>query len=268
PDHVVVSIVAIHGLDGHAMTSWTAANDTLWLRDLLPKRIPRARILTYGYNAYTRGNKLANESIYSIGQKLLADLATDRDGSNIQQRPIIFVAHSLGGIVLKDTLIHADKHEYASYKAIERSTYGILFLGTPHQGTAAVDLATLILRILPVGSNIILSDLGLQNKVLQQQQDQYNQIGPRYATKCYYEMHPTELPLGKMKLVDRPNAILPETINSQSLGLYRDHVDICKFGDHTEQDFKTVFFHLSEMVVAAPSKITKIWEEHEKLQGL
>jgi hypothetical protein len=69
------------------MKSWTAANDTLWLRDLLPERIPRARILTYGYDAYTRGrDQLANESIYNIGQKLLADLATDRDGSNVSHK--------------------------------------------------------------------------------------------------------------------------------------------------------------------------------------
>ncbi|KAF8240995.1 hypothetical protein L208DRAFT_1087908, partial [Tricholoma matsutake] len=49
----IVDIVAIHGLDGHPMKSWTAANDMLWLHDLLPEKIPHACILTYGYDAYT-----------------------------------------------------------------------------------------------------------------------------------------------------------------------------------------------------------------------
>ncbi|KAF8221333.1 hypothetical protein L208DRAFT_1415159, partial [Tricholoma matsutake] len=180
-------IVAIHGLYGHPMKSWTAANDMLWLCDLLPEKIPRR-------------DQLADESVYAIAQKLLADLATDWDGSNTQQWSIIFVVHSLGGIVLKNALIHADRNEYAPYKAVECSTYGILFLGTPHQGSAAVDLAALILQILSIGfdtSDSILCDLALHGKALQQQQDQYNQISLRYATKCYYEMYPTKLPLGK-----------------------------------------------------------------------
>ena len=34
----------------HAESTWTA-NDKLWLRDFLPKRIASARIFIYGYNA-------------------------------------------------------------------------------------------------------------------------------------------------------------------------------------------------------------------------
>jgi protein SERAC1 len=78
------SIIAIHGLDGHPQKSWTAPNGTLWLRDLLPEKLPQARILTYGYDAYTRGREqLADESVYALAQKLLADLATERHDSNV-----------------------------------------------------------------------------------------------------------------------------------------------------------------------------------------
>ncbi|KIM71640.1 hypothetical protein PILCRDRAFT_37074, partial [Piloderma croceum F 1598] len=170
-------IIAIHGLDGHPQKSWTAPNGTLWLSDLLPEKLPQAHILTYSYDAYTRGGEqLTDESVYALAQKLLVDIATERHDSNAQRRPIIFVAHSLGGIVLKYALIHADRHEYSPYKAVERSTYGILFLGTPHQGSATVDLATSILQILSIRfdtNNTILNDLGLHSKALQQQQDQY-----------------------------------------------------------------------------------------------
>jgi hypothetical protein len=44
-----VDIIAIHGLNGDAYTSWEHENGTLWLRDLLPKDIPGSRIFTYGY---------------------------------------------------------------------------------------------------------------------------------------------------------------------------------------------------------------------------
>ena len=80
------SIVAIHGLDGHLEKSWTADNGTLWLRDLLPEKIPHARILTYGYDAYTRGrDRLAKESLHDLAKDLLSSLATERKISKVSR---------------------------------------------------------------------------------------------------------------------------------------------------------------------------------------
>ncbi|KAF1924628.1 uncharacterized protein M421DRAFT_36145, partial [Didymella exigua CBS 183.55] len=44
-----VDIVAIHGLNGDAYTTWQHENGTLWLRDLLPNDLPGSRVFTYGY---------------------------------------------------------------------------------------------------------------------------------------------------------------------------------------------------------------------------
>lgn len=44
-----VDLVAIHGLGGDLRDTWTHKNGTLWLRDLLPKSMPGARVYTYGY---------------------------------------------------------------------------------------------------------------------------------------------------------------------------------------------------------------------------
>ena len=83
-NHCQLSIVAVHGLDGHLEKSWTADNGVLWLRDLLPERIPHARILTYGYDAYTRGrDRLANESLHDLAKDLVSSLATERRISNV-----------------------------------------------------------------------------------------------------------------------------------------------------------------------------------------
>ncbi|PVF91600.1 hypothetical protein CPB86DRAFT_685132, partial [Serendipita vermifera] len=96
----VVDIVAIHGLDGHRERSWTAANGTMWLKDLLPLDIPNARILTYGYDSDTRRfTHTSTQSIFQHAETFVADLTQVRSGN--PERPIIFLAHSLGGIVLK-----------------------------------------------------------------------------------------------------------------------------------------------------------------------
>jgi hypothetical protein len=48
----VSSIVALHGLNGHAFKTWAhGETNCMWLRDLLPHDVDDARVLLYGYNA-------------------------------------------------------------------------------------------------------------------------------------------------------------------------------------------------------------------------
>lgn len=84
PTHCRPSIVAIHGLDGNSEESWTAPNGKMWLRDFLPSIIPQARIITYGYDADTRGPKpLSRDTIYNIAQTMLAHLSSAREDTNV-----------------------------------------------------------------------------------------------------------------------------------------------------------------------------------------
>jgi hypothetical protein len=56
-------------------------------------------------------------------------------------RPILFIAHSLGGLVLKQALIQMKQSSNATDRASFLSTYGILFFGVPSQG---MDIRSLI----------------------------------------------------------------------------------------------------------------------------
>jgi hypothetical protein len=45
-------IIAVHGLGGHPVKTWThEESGVFWLKDLLPKDLPTARIFTFGYDA-------------------------------------------------------------------------------------------------------------------------------------------------------------------------------------------------------------------------
>ena len=50
---------------------------------------------------------------------------------------MIFVGHSLGGIVIKSALIFSSESTLKSTQAIELSTCGVIFFGTPHRGSEA-----------------------------------------------------------------------------------------------------------------------------------
>lgn len=115
------SIVFVHGLRGHPKSTWTfesisnnrlssvlkkkpkESDEAYWPRDILPQDFPNARIITYGYDSHFTGSfgTTANQcGISDHGQDLLSGLEHIRRAD--PKRPLIFVAHSLGGLVVKE----------------------------------------------------------------------------------------------------------------------------------------------------------------------
>lgn len=79
----------------------TKESSVFWPADLLPQQCKNARILTFGYDTkvtkYTSGPTNMN-SIFSHGKDFLYSLGRMK----VPGRPLIFVAHSLGGILVKE----------------------------------------------------------------------------------------------------------------------------------------------------------------------
>jgi hypothetical protein len=93
--------VIIYGLNGNAIETWThPETKTFWPCDFLPQDVPEARIMTYDYNSdVISGNSTAD--IIDHSKSLLACLLDMREGADEEKRPIIFIAHSLGGLAIK-----------------------------------------------------------------------------------------------------------------------------------------------------------------------
>ncbi len=70
--------MAIHGLNGHREATWTV-NGVNWLRDLLPLKIPNARIYTWGYDANTHStSRISAQYLYDHARTLISDLCLKR----------------------------------------------------------------------------------------------------------------------------------------------------------------------------------------------
>jgi len=95
------SIVAVHGLNGDLYKTWQD-EDTgwLWLRDFLPDILPRAHITTFGYNSAVAFSASVSR-IEDFAVALLVELTRVRRRYKTQKTPLVFVCHSLGGIVFK-----------------------------------------------------------------------------------------------------------------------------------------------------------------------
>lgn len=97
------SIVAVHGLGGDWEATWTDADSNcLWLRDFVPQQFlgMNLRIWSFGYDSKTAfTNSVAD--IDDAAKALIDALDGERRGNNSRKNLIIFVAHSLGGIIVK-----------------------------------------------------------------------------------------------------------------------------------------------------------------------
>ena len=110
---------------------------TYWLHDLLPSSIPNARVLTYGYDANIRhwaGNPPSQNTVYDTAWDLLGSLDAFRHSES--QRPIFFIVHSLGGVVVKEALRRSRGCEthHRNFHKIFQATMGVMLFGTPHGG--------------------------------------------------------------------------------------------------------------------------------------
>ncbi|KAK5656647.1 hypothetical protein OQA88_4627 [Cercophora sp. LCS_1] len=140
---VAADIIAITGLDGNAYGSWRGRDNLgrMWLRHWLSSSMPDCRTMTYGYNSKLSVRGIDTLEDYS--RELLEGI------KNLQERPLIFVAHSFGGIILAHALIQAklvgtEEGVGRTTTSLVTATRGILFFGVPHSGLFVEDVVSMV----------------------------------------------------------------------------------------------------------------------------
>jgi hypothetical protein len=93
-----------------------------WVRQGIRREADRARILLYEHPLATEDTRLSN-----LADALLEELEELRKREK-QARPLVFVGHSIGGIIAKMVLTKASRD--TRYEDIYRQCYGIAFFGT------------------------------------------------------------------------------------------------------------------------------------------
>lgn len=235
---------------------------------LLASEFPQARVLTYGYNAdvvrifeTTNGNGLRN-----YAQSMLLELDCERHSD--RKRPLVFVAHSLGGLLVEEMLVDSLEPNEERFRLIAESTCGIMFFGTPHRGSALATWGLSMLKILRLFQHVndrIVSVLQQHSDVLRSVEDRFQKelIHAEGRLKniritCFYEAVPMPN-LGY--IVPEDSATLAGHTN-QSLDA--DHRDMTKFRYGVDDPgFKKVKGQLLDCIERAKAIKTA---EHSKKQ--
>lgn len=138
-DIVLVHGLALWGEDPLAYRmAFRDARARFGLAELLSAQYPDARILSIKWNSNARGKQTATELSRMACDNLLL--------GNVGQRPLVLIGHSMGGLLIKDILCHADSRmkdeNPARYQKLLRSLKGVVFIATPHAGSALAQVIT------------------------------------------------------------------------------------------------------------------------------
>ncbi|KAK1763849.1 hypothetical protein QBC33DRAFT_596574 [Phialemonium atrogriseum] len=287
PSEPDLDIVFVHGFNGHPERTWThksGADDgesepptnaqgrglrprstsrraIYWPRDLLRTSIPEARVLTYGYDANIRhiaGKRLNQNSVYDIASNFLVELEAQRRLA--PTRRLIFIAHSLGGIVVKEMLRRSSgQHDkQAHLGSICDATVGVVFFGTPHQGA---DPRRLLQKVAEAATRALGFTVNQQvveallpsSERLRELRDEFGPMARHHGwvIHSFQESLGIRVLEGRKAVEDTSSYInLPEVETSQHIG--RDHMDMCRFTGLLDPEFKKVEAALRRMVTQSP----------------
>ena len=264
--------MAVHGLQEDEFEAWTdPSSRILWLRDLLPKTIQVARVLTFGYRAPASafyGNGSADR-VQQHAHTLVADLQADRALEGCPQRPIIFICHGLGGILVKKALAYSSSRTSKNVEhlySIFTSTYAILFFGTPHHGleqgswtAVAPNKSRSILKPREHESQL-LSAIKPESETLQAITDHFAPLMKQFHIFFLWEEIPSDLPEGPRHVVTEASAA-PIIDNTERAGVPGNHVQMIRFSDASSTSYRTIMEALVRYSRDAPAVISRRWQQ-------
>jgi hypothetical protein len=113
----------------------------MWIRDKLPDDIPAMKQIIYGYDTPLTGNE-SFQAVEDLALSLIAKLRSIGRGSKAA-KPLIFFAHSLGGIILKQEMVILAGSSSIE-KLILQKIRSVFFFGVLHLGMEMSHLLAIV----------------------------------------------------------------------------------------------------------------------------
>ena len=241
-----LDVVFVHGLGGDPIATWRSGTDenSSWPHWLALEFGTQIGVWSLGYAAapskwqgipFFGGKDPDAGAAMSLPRR--AENALDRlVSAGIGQRPVCFITHSLGGLLVKSILRRSADSQFAPERLqVVEQCRGVLFLATPHHGSRLADLAAAIKVYLPSVSTLDLKD---NDDHLMDLYEWYRSYAPTHHifTRSYYENKETK---GVVIVVPRSSAD-PGVAGDTARGptpLDRDHLEISKPRNRQDQAY-------------------------------
>jgi len=258
-----VDIVFVHGLFGSRLNSYTKGG-VCWIRDLLGQDVPNARIISWGWaSALSSGDTFVGQA-----EQLLNDISDIRRGT---RRPIIFVGHGLGGLLIKEALgtaaISRIYGPHAELGNVYGPTVGCIFLGTPHTRSGKRTLGDCVAATAVLSPSMpspsLLRALRDSNQLLETQHSMFLLLSRDIKVVCIREKLPTtitasidtihdangvELGKGTMQTMVPKDSVSYEHFNVTKDEIPTNHLDLCRYKSKDDAGYLRIVSHIQKIL--------------------
>ncbi|KAI0865927.1 hypothetical protein F4860DRAFT_200414 [Xylaria cubensis] len=246
----------------------------LWINQGIRKEVSKARVMLYRHRRMDEDmtiEKAADDLIQQV-MNIRSDLK--------KARPIFFVCHSIGGLVVKSALVKAKRHE--ELRTLVYACHGITFFATPHRGSSYLSMSHLresiqhllfLERPLP---RSITDELRLGYRPLLKLHDAFTDIASELRLWTFYETVDSQL--SGLGISDNDEVHFSAPITSiksgligsraeQALSLESDHAHCASFGPQNLQIMHSYLYDLGEAVRKAEYLSTNFVHTSMKLSS-
>ena len=259
-----VNVVFVHGLGGKGGATWVSPPPStlgFW-----PQAFASTHPMCSVWTVHYRADLI--ESIFSSAATMdlldrAAWLLEELVVNDVPSKPIVFVAHSLGGVVVKQALQFSCVLGSARHRPVWEQTRCVFFLGTPHVGAGLANVAASIVNVLksqaPLGGVLVrpskaIGNLEKNNPVLRYLTDWYKDHAAQSGieTRAFAERNPCR---GLTLVVDETSAN-PQVAGCTVVPVPDDHFSIAKPSTTTHVVYKALSEYVTDVskVVAGSGK--------------
>ncbi|GAP91371.2 putative ankyrin repeat protein [Rosellinia necatrix] len=228
----------------------------VWIRQGIRKEASNARVLLYRHRELSEGM-----TIEKAADDLIEQLSIMRKDLK-KARPMFFICHSIGGLVVKAALVKARQRR--ELKPLVFDCHGITFFATPHRGSSYLSMPSLresIQNLLFLQSPLprsITDELRLWYKPLLKLHDEFTDVASDLRLWTFYETVDSQLSgLGSGGDSDEVHFSAPITSiksglvgsrTEQALSLESDHAHCASFGRQNLHIMHSYLYDLGEAV--------------------
>lgn len=243
----LADLVFLHAVGGSTQASWTARDtaESLWPSDWLPQdsTLAAVRILTFGYGQSRDDVEALDFSGWA--KELLLELRykTGREDRplNIGTVPLIFVSHSLGGLLAKKAFLLGREGTNSNYSLIADAVSAFVFLATPHRGAQLVEVLRDVLAACAPESvdRLDLSRLQIHTENLDDINEQFVDLIPYVDTVSFYETQETDVGNSLVLVLRQDFATLGHQMETR-ISLEASHTSISKPDSDRDVNYRRI----------------------------
>ena len=168
----------------------------MWLRDRLPKDVPKLRSLIYGYDTKLSKSR-SFQDLDDIARSFIARLKELRRSLS-PAKNLFLLAHSLGGIVLKRALVLLAHDGSDEETMILESVKGLVFFGVPHRGMEISHFLAMVDK--QPNEDLISTTLSPSSNLLPELSKEFSEIACSFNKNIRYAYETLESPLTEASL--------------------------------------------------------------------